>query len=106
MRFVEVEVRETGGGVLWTGQGSVPLYTADHNAGDDWSAAQSFTWNFSPGDFGGGTEGTPLTFSVGSSAQRGLYVDNIVLSVIPEPSAAALLGLAGLGGLVLRRRRR
>jgi hypothetical protein len=33
-----------------------------------------------------------------------LYYDNAVVSVIPEPSSVALLGLGGLGMLLRRRR--
>ena len=40
--------------------------------------------------------------SVGTN--YGFYIDNLVVEGVPEPSSAALLGLAGLGFLARRKR--
>jgi hypothetical protein len=42
--------------------------------------------------------------AAGTTGLHYLYYDNAVVSVIPEPSSVALLGLGGLGMLLRRRR--
>lgn len=122
-RYVRMRIRETGGDIVYQADWHLPQYDAANNKGDDWSAAQTHTFNFSAADFDGsvygttvGTEGSALTFEIGSTrydlvdgsvysgSNRGLKVDNIVFSAVPEPSSTALLGLGGLA-LILRRRR-
>ena len=122
-RYIGIRIRETGGGLLWQGHVAQPEYDAAHaGAGDVWSAAQTFSMDFSAADFGtvfqtgAGTEGTLITFEVGgvskdlvdgssyANSNRGNYVDNIEFTLVPEPTTTALLGLGGLA-LILRRRK-
>ena len=122
-RYIGIRIRETGGGLLWQGHAKQPEYDAAHAGnGNSWSSAQTFSMDFSAADFGtvfqtgAGTEGTLLTFEVGgvtkdlvdgssyANSNRGNYVDNIVFTLVPEPTTTALLGLGGLA-LILRRRK-
>lgn len=119
-RYVRIEITETvrngSGDLIGTmllGQNiQLAQYDTAHDAAaDDWSAAQTFNFNFSGADFTGGTAGSLLTFEIGSidppgaGAGRGLYVDNINLTLVPEPSVLSLIGLGALG-LLFRRRRK
>ncbi|MFT6794742.1 MAG: hypothetical protein ACJAR1_002757 [Rubritalea sp.] len=112
-RTVVIEITETfrnvsgdlTGTQLWTQSFALPEYDALHNSSsEDWSAAQTFSASFTGANFSGGTAGSSLTLEVGSADGRGLYVDNINLSLVPEPSTTALIGLGGLA-LILRRRK-
>ena len=109
-RSIGFRIREAvSGDILYDTSSAGDLFVAQFDSnhagtGDDWSAGQLLTWNFSAGDFVGGTEGSAIIFDVQQvSGTRGTYVDNILLVAVPEPSAA-LLG--GLGCLLLLRRRR
>ena len=110
-RTVAIRIREvvpgaeTFGTILWSDTALLPEYDADHaGAGDLWNANQQFTFNFNAADFTGGTEGTALSFEVGSEGNRGLTVDDIEFSLIPEPTSSALIGL-GVFALLFRRRK-
>jgi hypothetical protein len=65
-------------GTMWTGNPLVPTAS---------------TWTFSVGKYGGSTVGT-----------ADVYIDNIRVTMVPEPSTFALCGLAAGLGLMLRRR--
>lgn len=106
-RTATIEIKEiVSGDTLWTQDFVLPEYSLDHNeSGEGWSAAQTFTVDFAATEFSGGTEGADLNFVMSSSgAQRGVMVDNINLTLVPEPSSTLLIGLGGLA-LILRRRR-
>lgn len=116
-RWMEIEITETfrdgsgnlTGTTLWTQNFELAQYdTAHDGSAEGWSAAQTFSVSFSAADFTGGTEGSALTFEVGGAGlggtNRGMYVDNINLTFVPEPTTTALLGLGGLA-LILRRRK-
>ena len=112
-RTVVLSLTETsrdGGGNLigttvWTKEYALPEYDSNHDgAAEDWSLAQTFTDTIDASLWGAGTPGSALTLEVGSTDSRGLYIDNIVLDLVPEPSTTALLGLGSLA-LMLRRRR-
>ena len=106
-RTATIEIKEIiSGDTLWTQDFVLPEYSLDHNEStEDWSLAQTFTVDFAATDFTGGTEGSDLNFVMSSSgAQRGVMVDNINLTLVPEPSSTLLIGLGGLA-LMLRRRR-
>lgn len=122
-RYVGIRIRETGGDLLWQGHVQLAEYDAAHaGAGDVWSAAQTFSLGFTAADFGtvfqttAGTEGSLFTFEIAgvtkdlvdgsnyANANRGLNVDNIVFTAVPEPTSTALICLGGLA-LILRRRR-
>jgi hypothetical protein len=100
--------------------------TATHDGGSSYTlSANLFNWG-SNGVTGGGavanasvsttfTSNTPLSsanlfagfLARGDNGTGTAFVDNFQVGVIPEPSsAAALAGLAVLGGAALRRRRR
>lgn len=57
-------------------------------------ASDMFTWNNNNGE---------LRMELGSTG-AGHRIDNLMISSIPEPTRAALLGLAGIGLLLKRRR--
>lgn len=109
-RIATIEIKETlSGDTLWTQDFVIPEYDTDYNSStEDWSLAQTFTVDFAATDFIGGTETSDLSFVMSSSnfggAQRGVMVDNINLTLVPEPSSTLLIGLGGLA-LILRRRR-
>ena len=93
------------GTTLWTQSFSLAEYnTANDGAAEGWSAAQTFAASFDASAWAGGTPGSALTLEVGSADGRGLYIDNINLTLVPEPTTTALLGLGGLA-LILRRRK-
>jgi len=122
-RAVLLRLTETGtSNTLWSTYVELPEYDVNHNAGDDWSAAQTFNLNILASNFVGGTEGSGITFGIAGSdgnktnAQftetvsdistgRGTYVDNINLTLVPEPSAAVLLGCLASMMLLVKRRR-
>ena len=64
-----------------------------------------FSWNFDASAFVTGSAGEQINIRIEAVSSTPVYADNVTLDVstIPEPSAAALLGL---GGLALLRRRR
>ena len=100
-------VETVSGAVLWT-SGLIDMdgtHAGDVAAADlqDWSAIQTFSYILDPSAFIG-TEGSAISVQFVSHGIASL--DNVVVDVtaVPEPSAAALLGLGGLA-LILRRRK-
>lgn len=122
-RAVLLRFTETGSSnVIWSTYVELPEYDVNANAGDEWSAAQTFNLNIQASNFVGGTEGSGITFGIAGgdgsyndsqftetvaniSTGRGTYIDNINLTLVPEPSAALLLGSLGSVLLLARRRR-
>jgi len=83
--------------------GSAPLFPPPLS-----SAFQTYTFTATAGaDVSGGVT---LQFNAATGAIDGsfstLAIDNVSVSVIPEPTSAALIGLSGLGLLARRRCRR
>ena len=77
----------------------------DRNSGDWGNAAASLSWN--PAD--NAKAGANILFGFGVYTQNnqdmGVFVDNVTVSNVPEPTSASLLGL-GLAGLLASRLRR
>jgi hypothetical protein len=64
-----------------------------------------FEWTIDASAFTEGTEGQLLNIQLQSPNSGGsVYIDNVSLNLVPEPSTTALLGLGGLA-LILRRRK-
>ena len=114
-RYFQVTLLEGDGTELWgSGDVAIPLY--NNFGGDPWPSELFFSFDIDGTLFGaipGAVEGSPLSLKVAHpTGQRGIYVDNVMLTfagpdqpdVIPEPATLSLLGLGAL--LALRRRRR
>ena len=82
--------------------GSQPFGTTDWQD----QASNQYSFTFNADDFLGGAEGQAIYLELDSLGQRGVYFDNVLLTVgvVPEPTTTALLGLGGLA-LILRRRK-
>jgi hypothetical protein len=119
-RWLVVEVTETiSGDTLWSQYVEIPEYDSGSSS---FTAAETFSYSFSASSFTAGAEGSTITFEVGQLADalteaidnttatddslRGSAVDNILfeVTVVPEPSTTAILGLAGIA-LMFRRRK-
>ncbi len=69
------------------------------------SSWQTFTYSTTTGfDVSGGVT-LQLTATNGGTPGTTVYYDNVSVSVVPEPAAFCLLGLAGLGLVSIRRKR-
>jgi hypothetical protein len=110
-RYVRPQLREQDGTILWAPAAdsttAVPTISSGNPYGRQaWTSDNTFSWTIDASTFSGAgvTPGSLLDLRINSSAQRGLYFDNIVLTVVPEPASMALVGIGGLL-LGLRRRR-
>ncbi|MFK7851876.1 MAG: PEP-CTERM sorting domain-containing protein [Akkermansiaceae bacterium] len=110
-RWIRPSLLQQDGTVLWESPEDATTKLPSYNSfgGNPWTAAQTFEFTIDASTFTAGTEGDPLMLRIGSSGFRGVYFDNVTLSLpdpvaIPEPSAAMLAGL-GLLGLCFRRRK-
>jgi len=112
-RYIRPSLLQQDGTVLWESPQdsttALPLY--DNFGGNPWTAAQTFTFTIDASTFTTGTEGEPIMLRIGSSGPRGVYFDNVSLTLpdannnIPEPSTFLIWGL-GLLALVWYARRR
>ena len=86
-RYIRPELLQQDGTVLWaTEEGpstSVPLYD-NFGVLDDYSPELTFFFKIDASDFDA-TEGAPLRLRIRSSGQRGLYVNNVTLTLGPLP---------------------
>ena len=110
-RYVRPELREQDGTILWAPAANsttaVPTIASGNPYGRQaWTSGNTFSWTIDASTFSGTgvTPGNLLDLRINSSGSRGLYFDNIVLTVVPEPASFALVGLGGLL-LSIRRRR-
>lgn len=98
---------ETDDVALWT-SGVIDLDgTHTGSAMPAWTAGQTFNYSIDAStDFSGGTAGEAiyLQFKWEDGGTSVAYLDNVSLTVIPEPGSLALLGLGGI--LIASRRRR
>ncbi len=70
-------------------------------------ASGHLSWNITPAQravLAGSANSSTLIFQVGGGASGTMYVDNVRLAQIPEPSSIAVLTLASSAALRLRRR--
>lgn len=110
-RYIRPELREQDGTILWAPAADASTDVATIASGNPygrtaWTSENTFSWTIDASTFAGAgvTPGSLLDLRIGSSGQRGVYVDNIMLTVVPEPTSFALMGLGGL--LFSMRRRR
>jgi len=82
---------------VWTGSNSVGEGVSGYELGAASGTTRTGLWNFTSGAH------WINRFNIGQGDEKGLYAVSEVLTVTPEPSSLALLGLGGL--LVARRRR-
>lgn len=95
-----VAANSTGIDVLWGG--STVSSLALNGVGLSDTAWQVYTL-----DLTATSSLTRLQFNAtGLSDSLGGYIDNVSVNAVPEPSSLALCGLFGLGGLIVRARRR
>jgi hypothetical protein len=100
-------VGNSDGAASWTQISDIFTAASWHNADDPTLVSKHFDYAFSqlgwqPGD-------TWFQFWTGSNSADAVpvnfYIDNVMAYAIPEPTAATILGLGALAGLLLRRRR-
>jgi hypothetical protein len=91
-------------GADWSHWGT-NMRVLDRNNGDWSNAAAGLTWNSSDN----GVVGANILFGFGVYTQNyqpmGVFVDNVTVSNVPEPSTVSLLGF-GVAGLIASRLRR
>ena len=82
-RFIVPSILQQDNTLLWTSSEMMPKSDPafEHNP---WTAAQTFTYIIKAKDFSTGTPGQPLRLKIAHSGQRGIYLDNITLSRLPE----------------------
>ncbi|NNM29550.1 MAG: hypothetical protein HKO57_08510, partial [Akkermansiaceae bacterium] len=87
-RYIRPELKQQDGTVLWAApedaSTAVPLYDNFGAGTFDDSTGLSFEFTIAAGDFASTVPGFPLTLRIGSSGQRGLYIDNVHLSVASD----------------------
>ncbi|MCW1923895.1 PEP-CTERM sorting domain-containing protein [Luteolibacter arcticus] len=83
--------------------GSTGFGTALNLAKNEW---RQITVDFTmPGAPTNGSENLVLSFGLTGANATSIHLDNVSVTLIPEPASASLLGLAGMLGLMARRRR-
>jgi hypothetical protein len=88
-RYIRPSLRQQDGTVLWapgenlSGPEKTALPKDLSFGGSTWQAEPDLTFTFTidAGTFTAGTAGQPIVLRLDSSGQRGLYVDNVTLSV-------------------------
>ena len=88
-RYVRPRILQQDGTVLWdpgenlSGPERTALPTNVSFGNSDWQDEPylNFTFTIDAGTFTSGTEGQPIALRLGSSGQRGLYVDNVAFSL-------------------------
>ena len=82
-RYIAPSILQQNGTVLWSANVMMPKY---NNFGrQPWTAAQTFTFVVRTDDFTTGTEGQPIRLLIASAGTRGIYVDNVSLTVGAPP---------------------
>ncbi len=118
-RFIDVVLLEDNGTELWNGQAEVPTQAGGvawngpgHWGDGPWTDELTFSWEIDASTFTTGNAGEEIDLRVSSSGDRGLYFDNVSLTLpaaaaVPEPASIAIWSLLGLclAGYGYRRRR-
>ena len=109
--MLNVQTRST----IWTlafGIGATPTSFTSLGTYIDPGVFGSTTTTFTASDFGTNLNNlaiawfriSALTASTGSGNRDSFAIDNFAITAIPEPDAAALLGVLGMFGILRRRR--
>ena len=82
-RYIASSLLQQDGTVLWSDSVMMPKY--DNFGRNPWTAAQTFSFLILTDNFTTGTPGQPIRLKIEHTAARGIYVDNVELTVDDPP---------------------